>query len=220
MSTGFDRPGFVQFGGEHDQFSIEPGLGTEEIQRAVITQIRAHLADEIAGLKDLWDARDRDYCAMIGAQFEPTIIPKVKDSNFYTGTKPSLVQAPLDRWPSITAFCGELVPAGDQPDHFGTLNIPIYVEVLCAAGPVEQEEIYNAKGIVTEEILDRMLSRLTDAVHLCIMRNPTLGILAGNLTPPSLITSQPFARAEEKGTGTRYIFQGRQLSYSGQKNIY
>lgn len=210
------------FGGAFDRFAVEPGLGGEEIVRAALWQVKSHIEEKTAYVKSIWDERDEAFATEFEKPFRQTVLPTIAPRNYYTGQTPSLVEAPLEQWPSITIYAGQSTPAPAQPDQYDTMRIPLYVEVLCSFGPVKETELHAEQGIEAENAVWRICERLSSAVHLCIKTDPSLGgTLAGPIErPPEIVRSEPFARKADKGAGDFHIFAGRQLQYSTLKHTY
>lgn len=219
----FDRPTVQLFGDTpYNRIVIEPGIGSEQIVRAAIAQIQSNLEQATAQVQEVWDARDQDFAEQFDRPYRQTIIPQVTLKNYYTGQKPSLVEAPLDRWPSITVYCGNHSPAPAQPDEFGVTSIPLFIEVLCETGPIAEADLHDTEGIEAEDKVFRIAERLASAVHISVTSDPTLGgVLTGPIQgPPTVISAPPYARKASKGAGDNHIFTGRQLQYPALKNIY
>lgn len=200
------------------------GLGYESelIEKACKAQIVKYLAEITGRLQDIWDKRDREFIeeTKIGSYSKITI-PHVKPENIHSGIEvESLINAPLDRWPTILVYARNSTPYSVQEDQFDTVNIPLIIEVLCTDGPVKESEIRAKKGLELMENLNSKLQRLSDAVYLCIKKDPSLSGTIGEIEKPSKVTtSLPWARKENKdsATGESFFFQGKQFDFSVQK---
>lgn len=196
----------------------QPALGddAELVQRVAIVQIKEILAQAVEYQQNLWDLRDKDFAQSMGRKFERIVIDVPTDDNFYTGPRPSLVESPIEFWPSITARCNNSKPSQEgQLDQVDVIDLDLYIEVLCKAGPVPQTELHEQKGIETEGVVDAQGQRLTAAVQSCISVDKTLGGVVQRISRPATIKpSKPFARpSTPKGSNDYYVFYGKQLNY-------
>lgn len=214
------------FGSNLDRLVIGLGIETETIQRSVFKQIYKNLPSMTKKLQFAWDQRDKTFSEEIERNFAPIKIPSVEKKNFFTGGKNevSQLEAALDVWPRIEIHCGNSKPSSTLfPDQYGQNDINIYVEVYCNEGPVSESELHTGEGFEKMQILDSKLQRLTDAVHLSIAEDYSLGSVLANPIQKTPIVSQsrPWARKENNNaTGEFYIFQAKQLQYTVQKNSY
>lgn len=217
-STFFEHTVAPVFGGE---LRIEPTIGADEemVQRAAIVQIFKNLAAAIQYEEGLWAARDLAFSEAMGRKFVPIHIEVPKPDAFYTGPRPSLIESPVEFWPSITARCnsGRAAPPNDQLDQMDTVAVDLFIEILCKAGPVAQTELHQRAGIEADGMVDAQVQRLTAAVQGCIAMDKTLGGVAQYIAQaPTVKPSIPFARpgTGPGGTGDYYLFQGKQLQYA------
>ena len=201
------------------------GIEAEQIQRAAKAQIMNHIKSITEQLQNIWDKRDEEFAHLTNIQFKKINIPLVDSKNFYTGTKHiSVLKAPLQQWPSVIVYSSDAKPYLVQEDQWDTYSIPLCIEVLCYGGPIKNEsELHARPGWIIEQELDSKVQRLSDVVHLCIRKDPSLGGVIGEIEkPPNAITSLPWSRKEQgtTGVGNFYIFQGKQLEYIVQKHSY
>lgn len=213
---------FEPYGSEINHIGLGLGIEHEQVQRAAKAQIMDFLPEVTKQLQGIWDQRDRNHAEITDTAFNKIKLPEVEKENFYTGLKPSLVEAPLFKWPSITVFCHNSKPSSFQADQYDTNDLSMGIWILCKIGPIKEENIHEDEGIKAEEELDSITQRLSDAVHICIKKDPCLGgVIAGNIEKPPVIDQEmPWSRKKEKGTGNIYIFQGKQMMYTVQKNSF
>lgn len=200
------------------------GFECELVQRAAKAQIISYLPDLTEQLQEIWDKRDQEFSEKLGLAYKKVLVPKVEEVNIRAGIEVmSLIEAPLERWPSILIYARNGSAYQFQEDQFDTTSFTFYIEVLCNEGPIKTAEIHNKEGLEAMEVLDSKIQRLTDAVYLCIQKDKTLSGSIGQIEkPPKVTTSLPWSRKEngETATGESYIFQGKQLDFSIQKFSY
>ena len=199
------------------------GLGyeCELIQRAAKAQIIKYLPEITAYLQKIWDERDKELSSILDIAYNKLQIQQVSEDHIWGGIEcVSMINSPVDMWPSILVYSRDASPYGYQEDHFDTSSLPLKIEILCAEGPIKNENIHNKEGLEAMQILDSKMQRLSDAVYLCIQKDKSLSGTIGQIEKPSKVTtSEPWARKEEgeTTTGDSYIFQGKQFDFTIQK---
>jgi hypothetical protein len=206
-------------------YSQSFGLGfeCELIQRAAKAQIIKYLPKLTEELQNIWNHRDKEFEEFMGEAHTKLEIPKVEKENIRAGIEcMSLIEAPLERWPSILVYARNGTPYTIQEDQFSTESFTLDIEILCSIGPVKEKEVHNKEGLALMEELDSQIQRLSDAVYLCIQKDKTLSGSVGQIEkPPKVTTSLPWARKESAtATGETFIFQGKQLDFQVQKISY
>jgi hypothetical protein len=204
---------------------MQPGIGADEemVQRAALAQIKNEIAGVIAYEEALWHARDLAFFSEMGWEYVPVKIEVPELRSFYLGARPSLVEAPVKFWPSITVRANSATPSMEQLDQIDEYNVPLIIEVLCKAGPVKQTELHDAPGIKADGMVDAQSQRLSAAVIGCIAMDKTLGgVVASIQKPPTVKPSVPFSRpgTGKGGTGDYFVFQGKQIQYTVTKYSY
>lgn len=203
----------------------QPAIGTDEeiVQHAALLQIFKNLKECVRYQEALWNARDLALAKEMGREYRQVHIEIPTPDNFYAGPRPSLVESPVDFWPSITVRCnsGRSAPVNEQLDEIDVTYVDLFIEVLCKAGPVNQDELHELAGIETDGMVDAQVQRLTASVQACIALDKTLGGVIMRIDrPPTVKPSIPFSRpgTGPKGTGPYYVFQGKQLQYTIYKH--
>lgn len=216
-ATFFDSNVSPQFAGA---LRSQPAIGTDEeiVQYAALLQIFNSLGKTVAYQEALWNARDLAWAQSMGREYKQVHIEMPSPDNFYLGPRPSLVESPVDFWPSITVRCnsGRSAPVNEQLDEIDVTYADLFIEILCKAGPVDQDELHERAGIETDGMVDAQVQRLTAAVQACIALDKTLGGVVMRIDrPPTVKPSIPFSRpgTGPKGSGPYYVFQGKQLQY-------
>lgn len=199
----------------------QPAIGTDEeiVQHAALLQIVNNLAKTVAYQEALCNARDQAWALSTGREYRQLHIEQPTPDNFYLGPRPSLVESPVDFWPSVTVRCNSSrsAPVNEQLDDIDVSYADLFIEVLCKAGPVDQDELHERAGIEADGMVDAQVQRLTAAVQACISLDKSLGGVVMRIDrPPTVKPSIPFSRpgTGPKGTGPYYVFQGKQLQYT------
>jgi hypothetical protein len=201
------------------------------VEIAAKAQILRYLETECERQQVFWTERLGVLRAAMVSQAIPTFdlgpieIMRVPPQNVFIGARPSLVQAPISFWPSVTVRTGDLVPArGADMDHYDVFDCELYVEVMTYAGPVGRDYLHLQEGIDAEGAANVQAHLLSCAVQMCISRDPTLGGSVPHIqAPPRIHPSFPTAQTgtDVERTGDNYyIYQGRQLTYTITRNSY
>jgi hypothetical protein len=221
--------------------SVQPGGGNADhlfpvhgdeayvIERAALMQVVLHLEDECKRQETIWTQRDQVYAQALGSagvkyQAVGVHIERIAPQNFFIGARPSLMQSSSDFWPSVTSRCAVVGPSrGADADQFDTLDCQLSLEILCKAGPVNQDDLRRQPGIDAEGEVNRQVHLLSAAVHMCIRRDPTFGGRVQTLQrPPTKNSGLPFALPGDnrERTGPYWIYMGRRLRYTVQLASY
>lgn len=199
------------------------GFECELVERATKAQIIKFLPEVIEKLQEIWDRRDEEFSEYMELSYKKIQIPDVQIENIRVGIENmSLIEAPLEIWPSILIYARNGNAYQVQEDQFDTSNINLCIEILCKEGPIKTELVHKKEGLEVMQLLNSQMQRLTDGIMMCLNKDRTLSGSVGQIEkPPKVITSLPWARKEqgESVTGESYILQGKQLEFTFQKII-
>lgn len=184
-------------------------LGTEAIQRAAIIVLFDYLNDKIAEMNLTWSVEDDEYWAALNRGNEEWFVEPVDDSNFYAGTVPSLINAPIERYPNVCAICYMATPPNSFDDDGEFYAHTLALEVM-------------VKSINSEEEVNSRIQKTLDAVHLTFMdslENRTLNNTVPRLNAPRQTIGDVFIRKERTNIGDRWYWQGGALEYTVNKFV-
>lgn len=187
---------------------LSQNTNLEGIGRAAFVMLHDGLNDEIAAQNTLWASRDTAFFAEIGRGPRVIELEPVKNDNFVIGHKPSLMNAPITAYPNVTVMAYQAAPiAGQGFDHEDNYNVRLFVELM-------------VKSERDEEEVNARTHRMADAVVNVLSADRTLGGTVTEMaTPATVELSDVFIRAEERGRGTRWFWQGARLDYIVRKDI-
>ena|ERR1700690_176189 len=220
MNTFFAESESLLTGNWSQPFGL--GFECELIQRAAKAQIIKFLPELTEQLQNVWNERDKEFAEFTGLAYKKINIPVVKQENVMSGIEHySVLEAPLERWPSVLICARNANAYQYQEDQFDMESISLSIEMMCLEGPIKEENIHDKEGLEMMQILDSQLQRLADAVALCINKDRTLSGSVGQIEkPPKVTTSIPYSKKEKKSaTGESYIFQGKMFEYIVQKIV-
>lgn len=192
-------------------------LGNELIYREALMILTTTINAELTVQDNKWTTLDKDLAARLQIQYTPCISNKVEPFNFYSGHVPSLIFAPVTNYPNISVMSDQSNPSAFGGDQWNATTIPLIIEALVIDGPYPVSDDFNRVG---EELCNRKVQRMAEAIHAVIGDNPTLnGLVQPIVQEPRVIWSECFRRAEETSHGADYYWQGVNLTYLVDKVI-
>lgn len=132
-------------------------------------------------------------------------VEHVDRENFYHGHRPSLIDAPVERYPncSVLAYSSSPSPESAPGDHVNRYTVSLAVELMCKALGDDAEGLVNSRT-----------QRTVDAAHRVLMRERTLrGLISELGEAPTVLLTDVFVRPEKSGHGPRFLWQGARLEY-------
>jgi hypothetical protein len=177
----------------------------EQIQRQAFFTLFDTLNSAIDVVAAEMEDSDIEFAQRTGATYEPIVVSHIESGNFYEGHRPSLIDAPLDKYPncSIWALSAAAAEESQLFDHSQVFNTVLSVEVMVKASPTEGEGIVNKRTL-----------RTIEAVHYAFMADPTLGgIVSAIGDEPSVDLSEVFTRKERSAYGAEWFWQAGRLQY-------
>lgn len=184
---------------------LTSSIGLERLQRAAILQLATLLNDKIDDENTLWAARDTAFFTSLYGAPRTITVEHVETTNFYAGHRPSLIEAPIERYPNCSAMAYTSTPKGSNDDHGEMLDLKLAVELM-------------AKSVVDEEEVNSMIQRMADAaVQVFVNADFSFGGIVPVDGMPTVTLGDVFVRREEKGRGTRWFWQGARLEFSVDK---
>lgn len=188
--------------------NFSPNNGLEVIQRAAFLRLFDHLNDIIAEVEDKWAESDETFADHIGVPYVPLVVHRIANTNFYEGHRPSLIKAPIDKYPNVSVWGVRATPHAENAasDHTNIFSNLLYVEVMC-------------NSIEDEGIVNKRLVRTCEALNAVMLADPTLGgVVTGMAGDVSLSVSDVFTRRENTSYGSEWFWQGARLEYVVRKD--
>ncbi len=192
-------------------------FGTERLEQETIMVLHRSVNIEIIAQMSHWSALDQAFATEMEIRFDPVYVEPIQDENFYTGHRPSLIDADYDRYPNVAAIANRSTPRGgdggyDQGEAFDML---LAIEIMCRSEPAASLD----DGKREREVNSRT-QRTADSVLACLTRNKTLnGTIFALGGTPSIRFSETFAGREAKGSGKRFLWKGSRIEVSAYKII-
>jgi hypothetical protein len=199
---------------------IDKGLGLERIQREAFLVLFNNLNQELQILESAWTTLDNQLAVETGRDFDPIALESVEDFNFHMGHRPSLIEAPIQRYPNVSVMAYQVRPVSANPIDQMAMNLDrLFIEIMVKSPQfATSTEEATAGQIEAERIVNARVQRTTDAVNNVIQSNRTLnGTVQEIIGTPSVIISDVFPRAEKTSYGQPWLWQGSRLEYEVSK---
>ncbi len=198
----------------------DKGTGLERLQREAFLVLYNNLNDEIALLESAWATLDQDLATQMGLDYTEVTLESIDDINFHLGHRPSLIQAPITRYPNISVMAWQAGGASpDTNDHLTIFRDRLFVEVMVKSPRYTVPTGDDVTEVIeAERIVNSRIQRTTDAVNNVILANKTLNdTVVGISTTPSIVISDVFVRDEKTSYGPAWLWQGSRLEYDVSK---
>lgn len=184
-----------------------PTVGIEQLQRALFFTIFDKLNNALSQVEAFMAISDQEVAERTQRQFFPTALEHVTPENFYEGHRPSLIKAPIERYPNVSVIGTRAAPS---PDNAALDQMTSYTHSLVVEAMVKSE--------VSEEEVSRRVNRTLEAINLCVFGDQSLqGTVTGLDNAPTLMISDVFTRKERTSYGPHWFWQGARISYAVRK---
>jgi len=184
-------------------------LGTELIQREALIVLFNYLNDMIVAMNSQWTVEDDLFWAALNRGNEDWYVEPIEDMNFFAGTIPSLINAPIANYPNVSTICYIANPPGSSDDDGELYSNILAIEVM-------------VKSINSEQEVNSRIQKTLDAIHLTFMdnlENRTLNNTIPKLNAPRQTVGDVFVRREKTNIGDKWFWQGGVLEYAVNKFV-
>jgi hypothetical protein len=181
-------------------------VGLAELVRAGYIVLLEEMNQAITEENAYWVPLDEQIAELSGQPYVPTVIENVEFENFYRGHNPSLIEAPLERYPNVAVDADRASSSGnDDIDQGSMQGLSLYIEFMVKS---EKDE---------GEVSDRAM-RMLDAINAVMMSNRTLGGVVNEIsdTPTSQL-SDVFVRSGDTSYGENWFWRGGRIEYEISK---
>lgn len=184
-------------------------LGTEKIQRQALLVLYDHLNDMISAMQGTWVAEDDQFWSSLNRGRQEWFVEPIEDINFYSGTIPSLITAPIENYPNVCTIAYIATPPNSLDDDGELYTDILAIEVM-------------VKSINSEEEVNSRIQKTLDAINLTFMdslENRTLYNTIPKLNAPRQTIGDVFLRREQTSIGDKWWWQGGSLEYVVNKYV-
>lgn len=185
----------------------QPTIGLEEVQRQAFFVLFDNLNETLEIIGSYWDTKDQEFAQHTGREYVQTILEPIQPGNFVEGHAPSLINAPIDRYPNCSVMAYQTTPGAG---HAAFDQIDVYRNVLYVDVMVRSDR--------SEEEVNRRIHRLVEATNIVLQQHETLnGIVSGHEDGPSITLGDVFTKKERTAYGPHWFWQGARLTYAVRK---
>jgi hypothetical protein len=189
----------------------------EAVQREALIILFNGLNDKIASLKTTWEAEDEALQYALSRGNAHWSIEDISDDNFYPGTIPSLINAPIERYPNLCVICYRGIPKTSGDDTAENYTNVLAVEIMVKSGQYNGDDLLD--NLYHEQEVNSRIQKTLDAAHLTLLENRTLNNTIPEIPAPSVSVGDIFVRRETKGVGPKWLWQGGSLEYNLDKYV-
>lgn len=192
---------------------VTQGFGLERIAREAFILLYQNLNDQLLIEQSAWTTLDTELASVRSLAYQPIDLEPIEPENFHLGHKPSLLEAPVDKYPAVAVSCYRVRKGQEDLDQLDIYRNNMFIETFCRATEDEENEELEA-----EELVNRRILRTTEAINHVILSYRTLNGLVQEIPdPPEANISDCFIRKERAGTGKQWFWQGARIEYEIEK---
>lgn len=193
-------------------------LSLELIQRKALIVLFDGLNNMISSMNSTWQTEDNALLAALGRGTSTWTVETVANENFYPGTIPSLIDAPIDKYPNVCTVCYRGDPKISEDDTGENYTDTLAIEIMVKSGTFDPDANLTG-GLYYEQEVNSRIQKTLDAAHLTILADRTLGNTIPALPAPTATIGDIFTRRTERGRGERWYWQGGSLTYQLDKYV-
>lgn len=179
-------------------------IDAEDVQRQTIKILYDKLNTEISARNTQWTVKDNAFYASIGRASPGFTVEEISPENFYPGVVPSLIKAPIENYPNVSAYVSISAPTGSGDDVAEEYRMTLAIEVM-------------VKSVSGELEVNSRIQKTLEAVHAVMIKNPLINGTVNTMNPPLRTTGDVFVRREDHSRGDRWFWQGGSLTYPVEK---
>lgn len=193
-------------------------LSMELVQREALVVLFDGLNDMITSMNATWQAEDDALLTALGRGNATWTVEQIANENFYPGTIPSLITAPIEKYPNVCVVCYTANPKISADDLGENYTHVLAVEIMVKSGRFDSNASLT-DGIFYEQEVNSRIHKTLDAAHLTLLANRHLNNSIPELPAPNVTVGDLFARREQNGQGERWYWQGGSLIYNLDKYV-
>lgn len=189
----------------------------EKIQRETLVILFNNLNDKIESMRETWETEDDELLYSLGRGNTTWTVENIPDENFYPGTIPSLIKAPVERYPNVCVICYRGIPKTSSDDTAELYTHVLAIEIMTKSGFYDSNDIFDT--LFHEQEVNSRIQKTLDAAHLTILDNRNLNNIIPELPAPNVSVGDIFVRTERDGAGNKWLWQGGSLEYNLDKYV-
>lgn len=194
-------------------------LSMELVQRQALMVLFDGLNNMISSMNATWQAEDDALMSHLGRGDATWTVEQIANENFYPGTIPSLINAPIGKYPNVCVVCYTANPPDSSDDQGELYTHVLAVEIMVKSGTFDADGNDLTQGLFQEQQVNSRIHKTLDAAHLTLLANKHLNNTVPDLPAPSVTVGDLFIRREANGQGARWYWQGGSLIYNLSKYV-
>lgn len=194
-------------------------LSLEAVQRQALIVLFNGLNSMLTSMNATWEAEDDALMTALGRPAATFTVEQVPNDNFYSGTIPSLINAPITKYPNVCSVCYTADPKESSDDTGENYTHTLAIEIMVKSGSWTPDPADLTGGIFYEQEVNSRIQKTLDAAHLVLLANRRLNNTVPELPAPRVTVGDLFLRREEHGHGDRWYWQGGALEYNLDKYV-
>jgi hypothetical protein len=190
----------------------------ELVQREALMVLYDGLNNMISLMNATWAAEDDALLTHLGRGNATWTVDQIANENFDPGTIPSLINAPIEKYPNVCVVCYTADPKLSSDDLGENYTHVLAVEIMVKSGAFDQNATLT-DGIFYEQEVNSRIHKTLDAAHLTLLANRHLNNSVPEIPAPRVTVGDLFIRREQGGQGDRWYWQGGSLIYNLDKYV-
>lgn len=193
--------------------------GLEVIEQQMIVLLMERLGAQLKVQEAAWEGIDKALAKALDQPYRPVELEPIKPGNFFKGSRPSILNQSVERFPSIAVMADRARPdpEGSQMDWRNVFRDFVWVEAYVrsdARKTNDPESLLEAEGIVNSRA-----KRTGEAIIQTVLSEPTLGGVVQPLGEPMLTSDEPFSikAVEQERRGETWTFQAVRVDFTVKK---
>ena len=193
-------------------------LSLQAVEREALIVLFDGLNDMISAMTTTWNTEDDALQTALGRSAATWTVESIPNENFYAGTIPSLINAPIEKYPNICVVCYQAEPKPSSDDTAENYTHTLAVEIMVRSGSFNPDANLS-EGLFYEQEVNSRIQKTLDAAHLTILDNRRLNNTVPELPAPIVNIGDLFVRRAAEGSGDRWYWQGGSLTYNLDKYV-
>lgn len=187
-------------------------IGMERVTREVIVLLTNNLGAALDTEDAKWVTLDQQLATLLHTDYVKCVSDKPSPENFHPGHRPSLIEAPIEGFPNVSAMAYQSLASSDIGDQYEGSKITLFIEAMVIDGPYDPQTTgFQVQG---EDLVNRKVQRMAEAIHNVMISNRTLGGIVFEINDvPIVLVTECMRRREDLGHGADYFWQMVRFEY-------
>ena len=190
-------------------------IALEQMSRATVEILYDNLNTQIDNQNSIWIARDNEFFTHVNRTNLNIAAEHVDPSNLFYGHIPSLIDAPIERYPNVSVMTFNVIPVAGEDDSMEEYALRMAIEIMVKSDAAATDK-YSEIDDDTALIVNSRLLRTVSAVRECLADRSNRNL--NNTVPkfgntPIMNIGDVWAAKVDRGHQARFFWQGARLEY-------